>query len=148
VHPLFFLLFLPPDAAGVRSTATSSPNNLPCCGAAVERRGEISAKGLTSLPASGHRFDDRGGVSQRPSGGAGRYKGRFASAVSMVSVSCCRRNQLAMWLADDVWWMGAKAPYSRPPRGTTSGSRAATHLRGLISGSALVGISNPSWNGC
>ncbi len=60
--PLFFLLFLPPDANGVRSTATmvSDQFALP---AALQWKGvaELIAKGLTRVALLGGRVDGRGG---------------------------------------------------------------------------------------
>src|SRR4029079_7532255 len=51
--PLFFLLFLPPDANGVRSTATIISDQFAMPGA-IQGKGvaEIITKGLTSLPQS------------------------------------------------------------------------------------------------
>jgi uncharacterized oligopeptide transporter (OPT) family protein len=51
--PLFFVLFLPPDAAGVRSAATIASDQFPMP-AALQWRGvaEIIQRGLTSLPSS------------------------------------------------------------------------------------------------
>ena len=69
--PLFFLLFLPPDANGVRSVATMVSDNF-AFPAALQWKGvaELIAKGVSALPYVGGRVDDRGG------GRGGRDRGR------------------------------------------------------------------------
>ena len=129
--PLFFLLFLPPDADGVRSTATivSEQFAMP---AALQWKGvaEIIAKGLTSLPASaivsmvvaavcaaGHR------------GRAHRHQGALSAfgAVSIgLGVVLPPEASFAMWVGAMIFWWAAAANPCPGTRGTTSGSRAAS----------------------
>ena len=58
--PLFFLLFLPPDANGVRSTATIVSDQF-AMPAALQWKGvaELIAKGFSALAVFGDRVDDR-----------------------------------------------------------------------------------------
>jgi len=111
--PLFFLLFLPPDAAGVRSTATivSEQFAMP---AALQWKGvaEIIAKGLTSLPASAIVSMIVAAVCAAAIEVARIVtKGRFPlSAVSIgLGVVLPPEASFAMWVgAMMFWWMGRK----------------------------------------
>ena len=60
--PLFFLLFLPPDANGVRSVSTMVSDKF-AFPAALQWKGvaELIAKGFSGAAAFGGRIDDRGG---------------------------------------------------------------------------------------
>jgi OPT family oligopeptide transporter len=145
--PLFFLLFLPPDAAGVRSTATivSEQFAMP---AALQWKGvaEIIAKGLTSLPASAIVSMIVAAVCAAAIEIARIVtKGRFPlSAVSIgLGVVLPPEASFAMWVGAMIfWWMGRK---HRTP-GTTGHDfwvdGCEPICAGLISGSALVGIGN------
>ena len=144
--PLFYLLFLPPNASGVRSTATLVTEQF-AMPAAVQWKGvaDLIAKGLGSLPASAM-------VAMAIAAIVAlvfevlriRSRGRFPlSAVSIgLGVVLPPDASLAMWLGAFVfWWMGRKAV-------------AGTHKHdlwvegcepicaGLISGAALIGIGN------
>ena len=144
--PLFYLLFLPPNASGVRSTTTLVTEQF-AMPAAVQWKGvaDLIAKGLGSLPASAM-------VAMAIAAIVAlvfevlriRSRGRFPlSAVSIgLGVVLPPDASLAMWLGAFVfWWMGRKAV-------------AGTHKHdlwvegcepicaGLISGAALIGIGN------
>jgi uncharacterized oligopeptide transporter (OPT) family protein len=144
--PLFYLLFLPPNASGVRSTATLVTEQF-AMPAAVQWKGvaDLIAKGLGSLPASAM-------VAMAIAAIVAlvfevlriRSRGRFPlSAVSIgLGVVLPPESTLAMWIGAFVfWWMGRKAV-------------AGTHKHdlwvegcepicaGLISGAALIGIGN------
>ena len=145
--PLFFLLFLPPDANGVRSTGTivSEQFAMP---AALQWKGvaEIIAKGVSSLPYSAV-------VSMIVAGVAAALieiarivtKGRFPlSAVSIgLGVVLPPESSFMMWIGALVfWWMGRR---NREPgtRGHEFWVEGAEPIcAGLISGAALVGIGN------
>jgi uncharacterized oligopeptide transporter (OPT) family protein len=145
--PLFFLLFLPPDANGVRSASTivSDAFAFP---AALQWKGvaELITKGVSSLPHSAV-------VSMIVAAVAAGFievmriitNGRFPlSAVSIgLGVVLPPEATFAMWVGAMIFWiMGRKNP--------TPGARGHTFwvdglepiCAGLISGSALVGIGN------
>jgi len=131
--PRFLPALLPPDAPGVRSTATIVSANLPCC--ALQWKGVAEIMPGADQPARlGHRFMMVAGWCAAPSRWRGRYQRPLpAFAVSSVLGSCCRRSQLRNVAGrDDVWWMGRQAPIPAP-RGTTSGrglrTIAPAHLR-------------------
>jgi uncharacterized oligopeptide transporter (OPT) family protein len=149
--PLFFLLFLPPDANGVRSTATivSEQFAMP---AALQWKGvaELIAKGVSSLPTSAI-------VSMIVAAIAAAgieiarivTKGRFPlSAVSIgLGVVLPPAATFMMWIGALLfWWMGK--------RNKTVGSKGHDFwvegcepiCAGLISGAALVGIGNAILN--
>ena len=145
--PLFFLLFLPPDAAGLRSTATIVSEQFAMPGA-MQWKGvaEIIAKGLTSLPASAIVSMIVAAVCAAAIEVARIVtKGRFPlSAVSIgLGVVLPPEASFAMWVGAMIfWWMGRK--YRTP--GTTGHDfwvdGCEPICAGLISGSALVGIGN------
>ena len=145
--PLFFLLFLPPDAAGVRSTATIISEQF-AFPAALQWKGvaEIIAKGVSSLPTSAI-------VSMIVAAASAAAieiarivtKGRFPlSAVSIgLGVVLPPEASFMMWIGAMVfWWMGRKYK--------TVGSKGHNFwvdgcepiCAGLISGAALLGIGN------
>lgn len=144
--PLFFLLFLPPDADGMRSTATivSEQFAMP---AALQWKGvaEIIAKGITSLPASAI-------VSMIVAAVCAALieiarivsKGRFPlSAVSIgLGVVLPPEASFAMWVGAMIfWWAGRKQKTgSKGHEFWVEGCEPI--CAGLISGSALVGIGN------
>jgi uncharacterized oligopeptide transporter (OPT) family protein len=145
--PLYFLLFLPPDHDGVRSTATiiSEQFAMP---AALQWKGvaEIIAKGVNSLPytalvaasiaaACAVGFEIARIVT----------KGRFPlSAISIgLGVILPPEASLAMWIGALLfWWMGRiySAPDTEGHKFWVEGSESI--CAGLISGAALVGIGN------
>jgi uncharacterized oligopeptide transporter (OPT) family protein len=151
VIPLFFLLFLPPDHNGVRSTATivSEQFAMP---AALQWKGvaEIIAKGVSGLP-----------VSALVAAGVAAAcavvfeiarivtKGRFPlSAVSIgLGVILPPSASLAMWAgALMFWWMGRKhqTPGTKGHMFWVDSSDSI--CAGLISGAALMGIGNAILN--
>jgi len=144
--PLFYLLFLQPDASGVRSTTTLVTEQF-AMPAAVQWKGvaDLIAKGLGSLPVSAMVAMAVAAVTAvvfevlRL-----RSRGRFPlSAVSIgLGVVLPPESTLAMWIGAFVfWWMGRKA---------TEGTRkhelwvegCEPICAGLISGAALIGIGN------
>jgi uncharacterized oligopeptide transporter (OPT) family protein len=149
--PLFFLLFLPPDANGLRSSATivSEQFAMP---AAIQWKGvaELIAKGVSSLPASAI-------VSMIVAAIAAAgieiarivTKGRFPlSSVSIgLGVVLPPEASFMMWIGALLfWWMGK--------RNATPGTKGHDFwvegcepiCAGLISGAALVGIGNAILN--
>ena len=145
--PLFFLLFLPPDANGQRSVSTlvSEQFAMP---AALQWKGvaDIIAKGLSGLPASAI-------VAMALAAVAAvvfeilrmRTNGRFPiSAVAVgLGVVLPPESTFAMWLgAMFFWWMGRKkpAPGTRDHALWVEGCEPI--CAGLISGAALIGIGN------
>jgi len=145
--PLFFLLFLPPDANGVRSASTIISESFAFPGA-LQWKGvaELIAKGVSSLPYSAV-------VSMVVAAIAAVLievmriitKGRFPlSAVSIgLGVVLPPEASFAMWIGAVIFWlMGRK--YKTP--GTRGHSYWVDGMEpicaGLISGSALVGIGN------
>ncbi len=145
--PLFYLLFLPPDANGVRSTATIVSENFAFPGA-LQWKGvaELIAKGVQALPSSAV-------VSMVVAAAAALAievtriltKGRFPlSAVSIGLGSVLPPEAtFAMWVGAMIfWWMGRRnrEPGTQGHRVWVEGMEAI--CAGLISGSALVGIGN------
>jgi len=145
--PLFFLLFLPPDAAGVRSSATivSEQFAMP---AALQWKGvsEIIAKGVSSLPTSAIISMIVAAVSAAAIEITRIVsKGRLPlSAVSVgLGVVLPPEASFMMWIgALMFWWMGRKhrAPGSKAHEFWVEGCEPI--CAGLISGAALVGIGN------
>ena len=145
--PLFFLLFLPPDAAGVRSTTTiiSEQFAMP---AALQWKGvaEIIAKGVSSLPTSAIVSMIVAAVSAAAIEIARIVtKGRFAlSAVSIgLGVVLPPEASFMMWIGAMVfWWMGRQYK-TRGSKGHDFWVDGCEPIcAGLISGAALVGIGN------
>jgi uncharacterized oligopeptide transporter (OPT) family protein len=145
--PLFFLLFLPPDANGVRSTATivSDQFGMP---SALQWKGvaELIAKGVSTLPYSAVVSMVVAAIAAVAIEAAKIVtKGRFPlSAVAIgLGVVLPPEATFAMWVgAMMFWWMGRK---HREPgtRGHTVWVEGYESIcAGLISGSALVGIGN------
>ena len=144
--PLFYLLFLPPNASGVRSTATLVTEQF-AMPAAVQWKGvaDLIAKGLGSLPASAM-------VAMAIAAIVAlvfevlriRSRGRFPlSAVSIgLGVVLPPESTLAMWIGAFVfWWMGRKAVAGSPQYDLwVEGCEPI--CAGLISGAALIGIGN------
>jgi uncharacterized oligopeptide transporter (OPT) family protein len=144
--PLFYLLFLPPNASGVRSTATLVTEQF-AMPAAVQWKGvaDLIAKGLGSLPASAM-------VAMAIAAIVAlvfevlriRSRGRFPlSAVSIgLGVVLPPESTLAMWIGAFVfWWMGRKTVAGTPQHDLwVEGCEPI--CAGLISGAALIGIGN------
>ncbi|MEP7154244.1 MAG: OPT family oligopeptide transporter [Betaproteobacteria bacterium] len=145
--PLFFLLFLPPDANGVRSTATIVSDQF-AMPAALQWKGvaEIIAKGVSSLPYSAIVSMIVAAVAAVAIEIARIVtKGRFPlSAVSIgLGVVLPPESSFMMWIGALVfWWMGRR---NRKPgtKGHDFWVEGAEPIcAGLISGAALVGIGN------
>ncbi len=145
--PLFFLLFLPPDADGVRSVGTMVSDQF-AMPAALQWKGvaELIGKGVSSLPFSAVIAMVLAAVAAvifevlRI-----RTGGRFPiSAVSVgLGVVLPPEACFAMWVgAMFFWWMGRKkpAPGTRDHALWVDGCEPI--CAGLISGAALVGIGN------
>jgi uncharacterized oligopeptide transporter (OPT) family protein len=145
--PLFFLLFLPPDANGVRSVSTMVSENF-AFPAALQWKGvaELIAKGVSALPYSAV-------VSMIVAAVAAALievarmatRGRFPlSAVSIgLGVVLPPESTFAMWVGAMIFWVMGR-------RNRTSGTKGNEFwvegmepiCAGLISGSALMGIGN------
>lgn len=149
--PLYFLLFLPADSNGVRSTATlvSEQFAMP---AAMQWKGvaDLIAHGVSSLPGSAVVAMLIAAVLAAIFEIAGhKTRGRFPlSAVSIgLGVVLPTDSCLFMWLGALVFWL-MKLRHSQPGsdghRFWVDGCEAIS--AGLIAGSALVGIGNALLN--
>jgi len=145
--PLFFLLFLPPDAQGVRSVSTMVSDNF-AFPAALQWKGvaELIAKGFSALPHSALVSMIVAAVAAAAIE-IGRIitKGRVPlSAVSIgLGVVLPPESTFGMWVGAMIFWL-MRRRYSTPG---TKGHRfwvegMETICAGLISGSALMGIGN------
>jgi uncharacterized oligopeptide transporter (OPT) family protein len=145
--PLFFLLFLPPDAQGVRSVSTMVSDNF-AFPAALQWKGvaELIAKGVGALPHSAVLSMVVASLAAAAIELARIVtKGRFAlSSVSIgLGVVLPPESTLAMWVGAMIFWT-MRRRYSTQG---TQGNRIwvagmETICAGLISGSALMGIGN------
>jgi uncharacterized oligopeptide transporter (OPT) family protein len=149
--PIYYLLFLPADAQGIRDTATivsdrfSHPSAMQWKGMA-----ELIAKGVSSLPTSAIIAMVVAALAALViEGGKMITKGKIPlSAVAIgLGVVLPPEACLAMWLgAAAFWWMGRKHPEPG-----TSGHQFWVEgcepiCAGLISGAALMGIGNALLN--
>jgi len=145
--PLYFLLFLPADANGVRSTATivSEQFAMP---AALQWKGvaDLITKGLVSLPASAI-------VSMVVAAACAvaievariATKGRFPlTAVSIgLGVVLPPEATFAMWIGALVFWWAKRKHPAPGTKGHDFWVEGCEPIcAGLISGAALVGIGN------
>jgi len=145
--PLFYLLFLPADANGVRSVSTIVSDQF-AMPAALQWKGvaEIIAKGLKGLPSSAL-------IAMAVAAAAAvvievlrvKTKGRFGlSAVAIgLGVVLPPESTLAMFVGALIFWAMArkhKDPSSRGHRIWVEGLEPI--CAGLISGAALMGIGN------
>ena len=145
--PLFFLLFLPPDANGVRSTATiiSEQFAMP---AAIQWKGvaELIMKGVSSLPYSAVVSMIVAGVAAAAIEIAKiATQGRFPlSAVSIgLGVVLPPEATFAMWVGAMIFWIMGRKHKKPGTRGHTFWVDGMEPIcAGLISGAALVGIGN------
>ena len=145
--PLFFLLFLQPDAQGARSVSTMVSDSF-AFPAALQWKGvaELITKGVSALPYSAV-------VSMIVAAVAAAVievlrivtRGRFPlSAVSIgLGVVLPPESTFAMWVGAMIFWM-MKRRHATPG---TKGNRFWVEgmepiCAGLISGSALMGIGN------
>ena len=144
--PLFYLLFLPPNASGVRSTATLVTEQF-AMPAAVQWKGvaDLIAKGLGSLPASAM-------VAMAIAAIVAlvfevlriRSRGRFPlSAVSIgLGVVLPPDASLAMWLGAFVFWLMGRKAVAGTHKHDLWVEGCEPICAGLISGAALIGIGN------
>ena len=145
--PLFFLLFLQPDANGVRSVSTMVSDNF-AFPAALQWKGvaELIAKGVSALPYSAVVSMIVAAVAAVTIEVARMVtRGRFPlSAVSIgLGVVLPPESTFAMWIGAMIFWVAAR----RNPTAGTRGNRFWVEgmepiCAGLISGSALMGIGN------
>jgi uncharacterized oligopeptide transporter (OPT) family protein len=145
--PLFFLLFLQPDASGVRSVSTMVSENF-AFPAAMQWKGvaELITKGVSALPYSAVVSMIVAAVAAAAIEIARMVtKGRFAlSAVSIgLGVVLPPESTFAMWVGAMIFWVMRR----RYPTGGSKGNRFWVEgmepiCAGLISGSALMGIGN------
>ncbi len=147
VVPLFYLLFLPPDANGLRSTATIVSDQF-AMPAAVQWKGvaEIISKGLKALPTTALISMAVAALCAAAIEIARIVtKGRFPlTAVSIgLGVVLPPESSFMMWVgALMFWWMGRKntRPGTKGHNFWVEGCEPI--CAGLISGSALIGIGN------
>ena len=145
--PLFFLLFLPPDAHGVRSTATMITEQF-AMPAAIQWRGvaELIAKGVTSLPQSAVVSMIVAAVCAAVIEGAKiATKGKFPlSAVAIgLGVVLPPEATFAMWVGAMIFWWQARRHRAPGTRGHTIWVEGYESIcAGLITGAALIGIGN------
>src|SRR5688572_8344726 len=145
--PLFFLLFLPPDANGVRSTSTivSEAFAMP---AAIQWQGvaELIMKGVGALPYSAIVSMVVAAIAAAAIEIARLMtKGRFPlSAVSIgLGVVLPPEASLGMWVGAMIfWWTGRRNPTPGTKGHAFWVEGAEPICAGLISGAALVGIGN------
>jgi uncharacterized oligopeptide transporter (OPT) family protein len=145
--PLFFLLFLPPDANGVRSISTMVSDQF-AFPAALQWKGvaEIIAKGVSALPTSAVVSMIVAALSAAAIEIAKIVtRGRFGlSAVSIgLGVVLPPEATLGMFVGALVFWLMGR----RHPQPGTRGNEFWVQglepiCAGLISGSALMGIGN------
>jgi len=145
--PLFFLLFLPPDANGVRSTATIISDQFAMPGA-IQWKGvaEIITKGLTSLPQSAIIAMAVAALTAVAVEVARIVtKGRSGlSAVAIgLGVVLPPESTLAMFIGALIFWiMKLRHPRSGTKEHEVWVEGMEPICAGLISGSALMGIGN------
>jgi uncharacterized oligopeptide transporter (OPT) family protein len=145
--PLFYLLFLPPDASGVRSASTIISENF-AFPAALQWKGvaELIAKGVSSLPHSAV-------VSMIVAAVAAAFieimrivtKGKFPlSAVSIgLGVVLPPEASFAMWMGAVLFWVMGRKYKTAGTKGHDYWVEGMEPIcAGLISGAALVGIGN------
>lgn len=145
--PLFFLLFLKPDANGLRSTAhmVSEEFAMP---AALQWKGvaDLIANGLTGLAPSAILVMSLAAVAALVFEVLRiRTKGRFPlSAVSVgLGVILPPEYCIAMWVGALIfWWKGRSKPVPGTREHTLWVEGCEPICAGLISGAALIGIGN------
>ena len=145
--PLYYLLFLPPDANGVRSTATIISEQFAMPGA-VQWKGvaELIMRGVSSLPYTAV-------VSMIVAAACAAAieimrivtKGRFPlSAVSIgLGVVLPPESTFGMWVGAMIFWIMARRNQAPGTKGHEFWVEGMEPIcAGLISGSALMGIGN------
>ena len=145
--PLFFLLFLPPDAHGVRSVSTMVSDNF-AFPAALQWKGvaELIAKGFSALPYSAVVSMMVAAVAAAAIEIARMItKGRFPlSAVSIgLGVVLPPESTFGMWAGAMLFWVMRRRYSTQGTKGNRFWVEGMeTICAGLISGSALMGIGN------
>lgn len=145
--PLFFLLFLPPNKDGVRSTETIVSENF-AMPAALQWKGiaDLIARGFSNLPASAITSMIVAGVLALVFELARiKTRGRFPiSAVSVgLGVVLPPSVSIMMWAgAAFFWWQSLRHPEPGTRGHETWVEGAEPICAGLISGAALTGIGN------
>ena len=145
--PLFFLLFLPPDANGVRSTAAMVSDQF-AFPAALQWKGvaELIAKGLTALPYSAVVSMVVAAVAAAAIEIARIFtKGRFPlSSVSIgLGVVLPPEATFGMFVGALVFWLMGRRYKAKNTRGHEFWVEGLEPIcAGLISGAALMGIGN------
>src|SRR6266850_4149217 len=144
--PLFFLLFLQPDANGVRMPATMVSDQF-AFPAALQWKGvaELITKGVSALPYSAIVSMIVAGVCAAAVEIARIVtKGRFSLSAVAIGLGTVLPPEatLAMWAGAMLFWIMGR----RNPSGTSGHALWVEGMEpicaGLISGSALVGIGN------
>lgn len=147
VVPLYYLLFLPPDADGLRSTATIVSDQF-AMPAAMQWKGvaELIAKGVSSLPNTAIISMVIAAIAAICIEVARIVtKGRFPlSAVSIgLGVVLPPESSLAMWLGAMLfWWMGRQHREKSSSGHEFWVEGCEPICAGLVSGAALIGIGN------
>jgi uncharacterized oligopeptide transporter (OPT) family protein len=145
--PLFYLLFLPPDANGVRSTATIVSEQFAMPGA-LQWKGvaELIAKGVSALPYSAVVSMIVAAVCAAAIEIAKIVtKGRFPLSAVAIGLGTVLPPEatFAMWVGAMIfWWMGRRHREPGTKGHTVWVEGYESICAGLISGSALVGIGN------
>ncbi|MBR7778478.1 OPT family oligopeptide transporter [Undibacterium rugosum] len=149
--PIYYLLFLPADAQGIRDTATivsdrfSHPSAMQWKGMA-----ELIAKGVSSLPTSAIIAMVVAALAALViEGGKMITKGKIPlSAVAIgLGVVLPPEACLGMWMgAAAFWWMGRKHPEPGTAGHQFWVEGCEPICAGLISGAALMGIGNALLN--
>jgi uncharacterized oligopeptide transporter (OPT) family protein len=145
--PLFFLLFLPPDANGVRSVSTMVSENF-AFPAALQWKGvaELIMKGVSALPYSAVVSMIVAAVAAAAIEIARMVtKGRFPlSAVSIgLGVVLPPESTFAMWVGAMIFWVMRRNHPTKGSKGNRFWVEGMEPIcAGLISGSALMGIGN------
>jgi len=145
--PLYFLLFLPPGQAGVRSAATIVSDKF-AMPAAVQWQGvaELIARGIGSLPLSAVVSMIVAAICAAAIEITNiASKGRLPlSAVSIgLGVVLPPEYTLPMWVGAMLFWLQARRHSSPGTRGHAIWKEGCESIcAGLISGSALLGIGN------
>lgn len=149
--PLFYLLFLPPDANGLRTTATIVSDQF-AMPAALQWKGvaEIIAKGVTSLPTSAIIAMALAAFAAIAIEVARIVtKQRFPlSAVSVgLGVVLPPEASLMMWIGAMIFWYMGKRNSEKGKKGHGFWVEGCEPIcAGLISGAALMGIGNAILN--
>ena len=145
--PLYFLLFLPPDDNGVRSTATILSDQFPMPNA-LQWKGvaELIARGVGSLPSSAIISIIAAAVvaATIEITTIVRKKAFPLSSVSIgLGVILPPDACFAMWIGAMIfWWQGRRHPEPGSKGHQFWVTGAEPICAGLISGAALVGILN------